>query len=53
MELIAARRDHVTRLSSKDHRIIRKYLKKKKLEGVYMLDVATNEYVKTEPGDRP
>jgi hypothetical protein len=40
--------DHMTRLSSKDHKIIRKYLKKKKLEGVYTLDEATNEYVKHE-----
>jgi hypothetical protein len=38
--------DHPTRLSSKDHKIIRKYLKRKKLEHVYVLDEATNEYVK-------
>ena len=41
--------DHVTRLSRRDHKIIQKYLKRKKLEGVYTLDKETNEYVKTEP----
>lgn len=41
--------DHATRLSRRDHKIIQKYLKRKKLEGVYTLDKETNEYVKTEP----
>lgn len=43
--------DHPFRLSSKDHKIIAKYLKKKKLEGAYRLDEATNEYVKVEPAE--
>ena len=41
--------DHATRLSRKDHKIIQKYLKRKKLEKVYVLDEETNEYVKVSP----
>ncbi|MFO1014349.1 MAG: hypothetical protein U1E50_11365 [Caulobacteraceae bacterium] len=41
--------DHPARLNRKDHKIIQKYLKRKKLEKVYVLDEATNEYVKVAP----
>ena len=40
--------DHPTRLSRRDHKIIQKYLKRKKLEGVYSLDRETNEYVRND-----
>ena len=43
--------DHLTRLSRRDHKIIAKYLKRKKLQGVYTLDLATNEYVKSAAVD--
>jgi hypothetical protein len=43
--------DHPHPLNRRDHKIIAKYLKKKKLEGVYVLDKETNEYVKTAPGE--
>jgi len=42
--------DHPTRLNRRDHKIIQKYLKRKKLEGVYVLDAETNEYVRTDGG---
>ena len=42
--------DHPHPLNRRDHKIIQKYLKKKKLEGVYVLNTETNEYEKVEKG---
>ena len=42
--------DHPHPLNRRDHKIIAKYLKKKRLEGVYVLNKDTNEYDKVGAG---